>query len=72
MIRSRNCSLEVLRSCRLEPSLAGARPGDFFQFERMGYFCVDAKDSTPGAPVFNRTVTLRDPWAKIQQVISKR
>jgi len=59
-------SLEVLRNCRLEPSLAAARPGDFFQFERMGYFCVD-KDAAPGAPVFNRTVTLRDPWAKIQQ-----
>ncbi len=59
-------SLEVLYSCRVEPSLAAARPGDFFQFERMGYFCVD-KDAAPGAPVFNRTVTLRDPWAKIQQ-----
>ncbi|MDD2901096.1 MAG: glutamine--tRNA ligase/YqeY domain fusion protein [Syntrophales bacterium] len=60
-------SLEVLQNCRLEPSLAAARPGDFFQFERLGYFCVDAKDSTPAAPVFNRTVTLKDPWAKIQQ-----
>ncbi|MEW6660122.1 MAG: glutamine--tRNA ligase/YqeY domain fusion protein [Thermodesulfobacteriota bacterium] len=59
-------SLEILKNCRLEPSLAAARPGDFFQFERMGYFCVD-KDSAPGAPVFNRTVTLRDPWAKMQQ-----
>jgi len=59
-------SLEVLRNCRLEPSLAAARPGDFFQFERLGYFCVD-KDAAPGAPVFNRTVTLRDPWAKMQQ-----
>jgi glutaminyl-tRNA synthetase len=60
-------SLEILKDCRLEPSLAAARPGDFFQFERIGYFCVDAKDSTPTAPVFNRTVTLRDPWAKMQQ-----
>jgi len=59
-------SLEVLKNCRLEPSLAAARPGDFFQFERMGYFCVD-KDAAPGAPVFNRTVTLKDPWAKMQQ-----
>jgi glutaminyl-tRNA synthetase len=59
-------SLEVLKGCRLEPSLAAARPGDFFQFERMGYFCVD-KDAAPGAPVFNRTVTLKDPWAKMQQ-----
>ncbi len=63
-------SLEVLPSCRLEPSLAAARPGDFFQFERMGYFCVD-KEAAPGAPVFNRTVTLRDPWAKIQQAGKK-
>ena len=47
--------------------MAAAQPGDFFQFERLGYFCVDAKDSTPAAPVFNRTVTLKDPWAKIQQ-----
>ena len=60
-------SLEVLRSCRLEPSLAKAAPGSFYQFERLGYFCVDRQDSLPGAPVFNRTVTLRDPWAKIQQ-----
>jgi glutaminyl-tRNA synthetase len=59
-------SLEMLKNCRLEPSLAAARPGDFFQFERLGYFCVD-KDAAPGAPVFNRTVALRDPWAKIQQ-----
>jgi glutaminyl-tRNA synthetase len=60
-------SLEVLQNCRLEPSLAAAQPGGFFQFERLGYFCADAKDSAPGRPVFNRTVTLRDPWAKIQQ-----
>ena len=60
-------SLEVLRSCRLEPSLAKAAPGSFYQFERLGYFCVDLQDSLPGAPVFNRTVTLKDPWGKIQQ-----
>ena len=59
-------SLEVLNDCRLEPSLAGAEPGDRVQFERLGYFCVDP-DSTPGAPVFNRTVTLRDTWAKIER-----
>ncbi|MGD0783974.1 MAG: hypothetical protein ABSA30_14080, partial [Candidatus Aminicenantales bacterium] len=47
------------------PSLAAARPGDRFQFERLGYFCVDAATSRPGAPVFNRTVTLRDSWANI-------
>jgi glutaminyl-tRNA synthetase len=57
-------SLQVLRDCRLEPSLGVARPGDRFQFERLGYFCADP-DSRPGAPVFNRTVTLRDSWAKI-------
>jgi glutaminyl-tRNA synthetase len=55
-------SLEVLRGCRAEPSLAQAVAEDRFQFEREGYFCVDAKDSKPGAPVFNRTVTLRDSW----------
>ena len=60
-------SLEVLSSCRLEPSLAGAAPGRFYQFERQGYFCADLKDSAPGALVFNRTVTLRDPWARLQQ-----
>jgi len=59
-------SLEVLAGCKLEPSLAQARPLDRFQFERLGYFCVDP-DSTPERPVFNRTVTLRDTWAKIQK-----
>ena len=59
-------SLEIVPSCRIEPSLAGAKPGDRFQFERLGYFCVDP-DSKPGVPVFNRTVTLRDAWAKIVQ-----
>lgn len=60
-------SLAVLTSCRLEPSLAQAAPGSIYQFERQGYFCVDVKESAPGAPVFNRTVTLRDAWAKLQQ-----
>jgi glutaminyl-tRNA synthetase len=58
-------SLEVLTSCRVEPSLAGAQPGSQVQFERMGYFCVDSADSREDALVFNRTVTLRDTWAKI-------
>jgi glutaminyl-tRNA synthetase len=49
----------------VEPSLAGAQPGERFQFERLGYFCVDP-DSRPGALVFNRTVTLKDAWAKIK------
>jgi glutaminyl-tRNA synthetase len=59
-------SLEVLTSCRIEPFLAGAAPGNRYQFERMGYFCVDP-DTTPGKLVFNRTVSLRDDWAKIQK-----
>ena len=58
-------SVDVLRECRLEPRLADAVPGETVQFERQGYFCVDP-DSTPGALVFNRTVALRDTWAKIQ------
>jgi len=60
-------ALEVLRGCKLEPCLADAGPDYFCQFERMGYFCVDAKDSKPGALVFNRTVTLRDAWAKLKK-----
>ena len=59
-------SLEVLRGCQLEPSLAGATPGSRYQFERQGYFCVDL-DTRPGALVFNRTVTLRDTWARIEK-----
>jgi glutaminyl-tRNA synthetase len=58
-------SLQVLRDCKLEPSVAGAAPGTRYQFERLGYFCVDP-DSTPETLVFNRTVTLKDTWAKIQ------
>ncbi len=59
-------SLEVLTGCRVEPGLAAAAAGDRFQFERLGYFCVDP-DSVPGHPVFNRTVSLRDTWARIAQ-----
>ena len=59
-------SLEVLTSCRIEPFLAGAAPGNRYQFERIGYFCVDP-DTTPKKLVFNRTVSLRDDWAKIQK-----
>ncbi|MBI5208465.1 MAG: glutamine--tRNA ligase/YqeY domain fusion protein [Elusimicrobia bacterium] len=58
-------SLETLTGCLVEPSLAQAGPGGRWQFERQGYFCLDAADSKPGAPVFNRTATLRDTWAKI-------
>jgi glutaminyl-tRNA synthetase len=59
-------SLEIIADARIEPSLAEALPEQRFQFERIGYFCADAVDSTPGAPKFNRTVTLRDSWAKIE------
>jgi glutaminyl-tRNA synthetase len=57
-------SLEVLTGAKLEPSLAEAKPGQHFQFERLGYFFTDPVDSKPGKPVFNRTATLRDTWAK--------
>ena len=59
-------SLKVLKSCRVEPSLAKAPAGSLYQFERLGYFCVDP-DTTPAKLVFNRTVSLRDDWAKIQK-----
>jgi glutaminyl-tRNA synthetase len=59
-------SLEVLTGCKLEPSLLNVAEGDRYQFERLGYFCVDP-DATPGKPVFNRTVALRDTWARIEK-----
>jgi glutaminyl-tRNA synthetase len=62
-------SLKVLPACRVEPSLKAASPLDRFQFERLGYFCVD-RESSPAALVFNRTVSLRDSWAKIESKIS--
>jgi len=65
-------SLETLKSCRVEPSLAEAPSGSRYQFERLGYFCVDSDRSANGGLVFNRTVTLRDPWAKIQKAQKKR
>jgi glutaminyl-tRNA synthetase len=64
-------SKEVLNGCKLEPALAALAPGSSCQFERLGYFCVDAKDSAPESPVFNRTVTLRDTWAKILKAQKK-
>jgi len=64
-------SLEVLTGCKLEPSLANAKVGDRFQFERLGYFCVDP-DSRPGRLVFNRTVPLKDTWAKIEKRLQHR
>jgi glutaminyl-tRNA synthetase len=60
-------SLQILTGCKLEPGLVDAEPGHIFQFERLGYFCVDTVDSKPGAPMFNRTITLRDTWAKKQK-----
>jgi len=58
-------SLTVLAECRLEPALAGTAAGEVVQFERQGYFCLDT-DATPARPVFNRTMALRDTWARIQ------
>jgi glutaminyl-tRNA synthetase len=63
-------SLEVLKNCYVEPSLAGSKPGSRYQFERLGYFCVDP-DSGPNSLVFNRTVALRDSWAKIEAAMKK-
>jgi glutaminyl-tRNA synthetase len=60
-------SLEILSGCRLEPNLADAQPESIYQFERLGYFCADRHDCTEGRLVFNRSVTLRDAWAKIQK-----
>ncbi|RJP64680.1 MAG: glutamine--tRNA ligase/YqeY domain fusion protein, partial [Ignavibacteriales bacterium] len=59
-----NNSLEVIENALIEPSLKNAKPGDRFQFERQGYFCVDTKYTTPDKLVFNRTVTLKDSWSK--------
>ena len=60
-------SLEILTGCKVEPSLASATPGSTYQFLRQGYFCVDSVDSTPGHLVFNRTVPLRDSWARTER-----
>jgi len=64
-------SLETLTSCKAEPGLKGAAPGSRYQFERLGYFCVDTVDSSAEKPVFNRTVSLRDTWAKISKMLKK-
>jgi len=60
-------SMEKLSNCRIEPALADAEPGGRFQFERLGYFCVDGNGGTEKRPVFNRTATLRDTWAKMKK-----
>ena len=58
--------METFYNAQIENHLLEAMPGEKFQFERLGYFCVDQIDSTNNLPIFNRTVTLRDSWAKIQ------
>jgi glutaminyl-tRNA synthetase len=60
-------SLRIVSRAAIEPALADAKPEQRFQFERLGYFVADQALSTAGAPVFNRTVTLRDSWAKLEQ-----
>jgi glutaminyl-tRNA synthetase len=60
-------SLKIVSRTAVEPALADAKPEERFQFERTGYFVADRWLSQPGAPVFNRTVTLRDSWAKLEQ-----
>ena len=60
-------SVEKLGSCKLEPALREAKPGDRYQFERLGYFCADIIESTVNNPVFNRVVSLRDTWARVQK-----
>ncbi len=60
-------SVEIVPGCKVEPGLKDVPPGFKLQFERLGYFCADSKDSAPGRPVFNRTVTLRDSWANIKK-----
>jgi glutaminyl-tRNA synthetase len=62
----RSNSREILSNCKVEPALKGAKPLSRIQLERLGYFCIDP-DSTDAHPVLNRTVTLRDTWAKIQK-----
>jgi glutaminyl-tRNA synthetase len=65
-------SLETLKTSRVEPSLGEAAPGARFQFERLGYFCMDPVDSSAGHLVFNRIVTLRDTWAKLASQEKKK
>ncbi|MEO0162132.1 MAG: glutamine--tRNA ligase/YqeY domain fusion protein [candidate division WOR-3 bacterium] len=64
-------SLKILTGCKLEPALRDVKPGDLFQFERLGYFCVD-KDSKPDKLIFNRAVTIKDTWAKIEARLKQK
>ena len=65
-------SLDVIKGAVVEASVAAGGPGDFYQFERNGYFCHDSVDSSPGRPVLNRIVTLRDSWARIEQELARQ
>ncbi|HEY1234976.1 MAG TPA: glutamine--tRNA ligase/YqeY domain fusion protein [Candidatus Binatia bacterium] len=65
-------SIECLTDCRIEPCLANAKPGERFQFERLGYFCLDSENTSADKLVFNRAVTLRDAWAKIEKSATKK
>ena len=65
-------SLQIISNAFVEPALAEAKAGEFVQFLRIGYFCPDAKDHSPEKPVFNRTVTLRDTWARVQRAQEKK
>jgi len=64
-------SLDILRECKVEPAVSSLKPFDRFQFERLGYFCVDP-ETTQSKLVLNRTVELRDTWAKIQKAAQKK
>jgi glutaminyl-tRNA synthetase len=64
-------SLEIVKNCKLEPGLAAAKQGELFQFLRQGYFCLDS-DSSPEQLIFNRAVTLRDSWAKIERTLQDK
>jgi glutaminyl-tRNA synthetase len=64
-------SLELVPHCKLEPALGSATPGAPFQFERLGYFVMDSRGSKPGKPVWNRTIELRDSWAKLEEKLSR-
>ncbi len=65
-------SLDIIKNCKLEPSLKNAKQGERFQFERLGYFCVDSVDSSKNRLVFNRIVPLRDTWFKIEKAQKKK
>jgi glutaminyl-tRNA synthetase len=65
-------SMDILENVIVEPAVAEGKPGDYYQFERTGYFCHDLEDSKPGRPVLNRIVTLRDSWARIEKELAQK